>query len=68
MKIIRGKNAICELCKEYAELRPYGFEGEYICFACGMKQEKITALKFQEILNDNTLVIIDARGKTETAH
>lgn len=27
----------CDLCGKIAELRPYGPNGECICFACGMK-------------------------------
>jgi hypothetical protein len=30
----------CDLCGKVAELRPYGPNGECICFACGMKDEK----------------------------
>lgn len=31
--------ATCELCGVAAELRPYGPNGERVCFACGMKDE-----------------------------
>lgn len=27
----------CDLCGKIAELRPYGSNGECVCFACGMK-------------------------------
>lgn len=30
---------ICELCGDVAELRPYGPNGERVCFSCGMKDE-----------------------------
>lgn len=34
----------CELCgTDGKELRPYGPKGEWICFECGMKDEKTTA-------------------------
>jgi hypothetical protein len=33
---------VCELCGEVAELRPYGPNGEEICFQCGMKDEEAT--------------------------
>lgn len=29
----------CELCGEIEELRPYGPNGEKVCFDCGMKDE-----------------------------
>jgi hypothetical protein len=38
--------AACELCGAIAELRPYGPNGERICFACGMKDEELTLKKF----------------------
>lgn len=30
----------CELCGEVAETRPYGPNGERVCFSCGMKDPK----------------------------
>lgn len=35
-------DAICEMCGKKDELRPYGSNGERICFDCGMKDEKTT--------------------------
>jgi hypothetical protein len=29
----------CELCGKVAECRPYGPNGEQVCFDCGMKDE-----------------------------
>ena len=29
----------CELCGKVDELRPYGPNGERVCFDCGMKDE-----------------------------
>lgn len=29
----------CELCHKIAETRPYGPNGERVCFQCGMKDE-----------------------------
>ena len=40
----------CDLCGEIAELRPYGPNGEAICFSCGMKHISTTAQKFVERL------------------
>lgn len=30
----------CELCGKIEELRPYGPNGERVCFNCGMKDEE----------------------------
>jgi len=30
----------CELCGKKAETRPYGPNGESVCFECGMKDEE----------------------------
>ena len=39
----------CELCGEQGkELRPYGPNGERICFACGMKDEATTGKRFMQ--------------------
>lgn len=32
----------CELCGEFAVLRPYGPKGEKICLDCGMKDQTTT--------------------------
>jgi hypothetical protein len=32
----------CDLCGKVAELRPYGPNGECICFECGMKDIEST--------------------------
>ena len=34
----------CELCGTVAELRPYGPNGERICYECGMKDEETANL------------------------
>jgi hypothetical protein len=35
----REKAQQCDLCGKIAELRPYGPNGECVCFQCGMKDE-----------------------------
>lgn len=40
----------CDLCGKIAELRPYGPNGECICFECGMKDEKATEQQFETLL------------------
>jgi hypothetical protein len=41
----------CELCGKHAELRPYGRNGECICFECGMKDEDATKRAFARLLD-----------------
>ena len=36
----------CDLCGKMDELRPYGPNGEFICFECGMKDEATTSRMF----------------------
>jgi hypothetical protein len=41
----------CQLCNaDGVELRPYGPNGEWICFHCGMKAKSATEAKMGEIL------------------
>lgn len=40
----------CAMCGAEDELRPYGPKGEWICFDCGMKDEKTTAARFRKIV------------------
>ena len=40
--ICNEPDGICELCLEKDELRPYGPNGERICFKCGMKDRDTT--------------------------
>lgn len=41
----------CELCGEYRELRPYGPNGENVCFTCGMKDEEAAKKQFLSRMN-----------------
>ncbi len=44
----------CELCGAFAECRPYGPNGEQICYECGMKDLEATKLAFERrLLDDN---------------
>ena len=36
----------CDLCGKVAELRPYGPNGECVCFDCGMKDEAAAEHQF----------------------
>jgi len=40
----------CEYCGKIAEMRPYGKNGEKICFECGTKDEEITEKKMSQVL------------------
>lgn len=43
----------CEYCGKVADLRPYGKNGERICYECGMKPEnkETTQAVFRSIIN-----------------
>jgi hypothetical protein len=38
----------CELCGKVAECRPYGPNGEQVCFDCGMKDEPAATKRMRE--------------------
>ena len=40
----------CELCGAIEECRPYGPNGEQVCFECGMKDEATTKRKMMEYI------------------
>ena len=42
--------AKCELCGEVKELRPYGPNGENVCFSCGMKDEAAARRGFNRLI------------------
>ena len=59
-RIIHREENSCELCGKKGELRPYGLNGERICFECGMKDEKTTGKMFEKHTQGyNTVVISD---------
>ena len=41
---------VCELCGAIAECRPYGPNGEQICFDCGMKDRETTEKRMGQYL------------------
>lgn len=41
---------LCELCGEVKETRPYGPNGEEVCFDCGMKDEDAAKRAFNRRL------------------
>lgn len=40
----------CELCGKTAETRPYGPNGERVCFECGMKDEEAAKRGFRRLV------------------
>lgn len=40
----------CDLCGAIAELRPYGPNGEAICYDCGMKDRETTLRMLKRVL------------------
>jgi len=45
----------CSVCLNEKECRPYGADGEPVCFDCAMKDEKTTKQQFQKVLNASGL-------------
>ena len=45
--IAQEHDQVCELCGKIDECRPYGPEGEQICFDCGMKDEATTKKRME---------------------
>ena len=43
--IAQQPDEVCEMCGKVDECRPYGPNGENICFECGMKDEETTKRK-----------------------
>jgi hypothetical protein len=41
----------CQLCGCIAETRPYGPNGEEVCFPCGMKDEAAMRRGFDRLVN-----------------
>jgi hypothetical protein len=44
----------CDLCGKVDELRPYGPNGEAVCFECGMKDEEAAGRAFDRRMDDFT--------------
>jgi hypothetical protein len=49
------EDAACDLCGNVEELRPYGPNGENICFDCGMLDEETTKRMFLQRISPGTL-------------
>jgi len=48
--IMAEPSQVCELCRAIKECRPYGPNGEQICFDCGMKDRETTEKRMAQYL------------------
>ncbi|MDR0532525.1 MAG: hypothetical protein LBH01_01065 [Verrucomicrobiales bacterium] len=59
---LRESYGTCRECGTVdQELRPYGKDGKWICFACGMKDEEEARRQFEKILGGPKVTILDVR-------
>lgn len=58
----------CELCGKEDELRPYGPDGERICFECGMKDKETTEKMMALRLTQNTIDLGDLQQAMSRPH
>ena len=58
VEILSNKEGICELCGITGDLRPYGPNGENICYDCGMNDEETTKQKFYELIGDADFIVL----------
>lgn len=49
---------MCEMCEEVEECRPYGPNGEQICYKCGMLNKETTEKKIDDVLSKVDVLII----------
>ena len=52
------KHAKCQMCGKEEELRPYGPNGESVCFDCAMKDEDAAERQFAKLLDGSDMVVI----------
>ena len=50
--------AECEMCGKMEETRPYGPNGESVCYDCGMKDPEAAARQFKKLLEGKDIVIL----------
>ena len=46
-----SEDAPCSLCGTITELRPYGKDGNMICYECGMSNAEETRKQYNKLLN-----------------
>lgn len=49
--ITAESDGVCELCGAVDETRPYGPNGQQVCFDCGMKDEPEAKRQFNKLLD-----------------
>lgn len=54
----KEQSSKCEICGTIAELRPYGKNGENICFKCAMKDEETTKQQFAKRIENCEVVVV----------
>lgn len=54
MKTKRENAQQCDLCGRIRELRPYGQNGECVCFDCGMRDEAAAKREFMRRFEEET--------------
>lgn len=52
----------CELCGAEEETRPYGPNGERVCFACGMKNEEAARAAFKRLMGGARSILLTEDG------
>lgn len=50
----------CEMCGRTDELRPYGPEGEHVCFDCAMKDRAAAERQLAKLLDGASVVTAPA--------
>lgn len=50
--IIENEYDVCELCGKEEDTRPYGPNGERVCFDCGMKDEPAARRIFTKMIHN----------------
>lgn len=63
--IVPEPDGKCELCGAVEETRPYGPNGEQICFGCGEKNEPRTTQMMNHKMFGDPLPVLSAGGEGE---
>lgn len=56
--VANAKNGACTICGEFSELRPYGKDGAFVCFPCGMKDEETAMEQFEKQHGDADVILV----------
>lgn len=57
----------CQICGAISECRPYGPEGQQICYDCAMKDPIGTEIRMAKALFDDDLTVEEAKERMEMA-